>query len=68
MNNKNNRLFPSDFFNSINTKISKNEIPHLKSTQTSSKNKIFVDLRKEYEEDKELLDLLEGKRKKNIFY
>lgn len=28
--------------------------------------RVFVDLSKEYEEDKELLDLLEGKRKKYL--
>lgn len=30
--------------------------------------RVFVDLSKEYEEDKELLELLEGKRKKNRIY
>ena len=33
--------------------------------QKNEDKRIFVDLSKEYEEDKELLELLEGKRKNN---
>ena len=33
--------------------------------QKNEDKRVFVDLSKEYEEDKELLELLEGKRKKN---
>ena len=35
-----------------------------KEKQKNEDKRVFVDLSKEYEEDKELLELLEGKRKK----
>ena len=39
-----------------------------KEKQKNEDKRVFVDLSKEYEEDKELLELLEGKRKKNRIY
>ena len=52
--------FPSDFFEPI--------LPKQKDPNSSSKNStrgpksIYVSLQKEYDEDKELLDLLSSKR------
>ena len=78
---KNCKFFPPDFFTdfpiekqksqSIETK--KNEqivekiIPEKINTTKSSKS-ITIDLQQEYEEDKEILDLLEGKRNYIFFY
>ena len=57
----NSKIFPSDFFEPI--------LPKQKDNNSSSKNStrgpksIYVSLQKEYDEDKELLDLLSSKRK-----
>ena len=57
--------FPSDFFEPIKAKE--------REAKTENKNfeykpkSIYIDISKEDEEDKELLSLLEEKRKKKIF-
>ena len=55
-------FFPPDFFDPI--------LPEQKGIQSKNfdnnkkeDKRVFVDLTKEYEEDKELIELLEGKRK-----
>ncbi len=53
------KSFPRDFFEPI--KKEEEEINIFKSQQ------IYIDLQTEYDEDKELLDLLEGKGKKILF-
>ncbi len=68
---KNSKIFPSDFFdpilpkdqNSKTIKIDKNK-NETKSVDREIKSKsTYVNLQKEYDEDKELLELLTGKRK-----
>ncbi len=61
--NKNDHFFPSDFFEPISPSIyfNKNENNLSKSKST------YVNLQKEEEEDKELIDLLDGKRKYLFF-
>ena len=71
--NPHNNFFPSDFFSPMvsssynNTNIKKfrlEEKPKIKSKS------IYVNLQKEEEEDRELIELLEGKRDKSkkIFF
>ena len=61
--NQKDHFFPSDFFEPINTPSNSS---HNKPIYYNSGNKtrsIYVNLQREEEEDRELLDLLEGKRK-----
>ena len=60
-------LFPPDFFDPILPGQKVNQSKKIENPKNEDK-RVFVDLSKEYEEDKELLDLLEGKRKKNRIY
>ena len=57
MQNINNRLFPTDFFEPILPKEEKQLSVNNKNTNKSTKS-TYVSLQKEYDEDKELLDLL----------
>lgn len=67
------QIFPSDFFTepnlekkrsqSIETDYIKNKLEKPKKEITKTSKSIIVDLRKEYEEVKEIIDLLDGKRK-----
>ena len=64
--NQNSHFFPSDFFEPIlstNNQKNKNKISFNNENKSKS---IYVNLQKEEEEDRELLELLEGKRK-NIY-
>ena len=61
-------FFPSDFFEPLYSPLNANN--HIKpinfNSNNSNKSKItYVNLQKEEEEDKELLALLDGKRKLN---
>jgi hypothetical protein len=57
--NKKDHFFPSDFFEPISPSMHS-----IKNENSLSKSKsIYVNLQKEEEEDKELIDLLDGKRK-----
>ena len=56
-----NTVFPSDFFEPILPKEEKKSASSDKQTKGGSKS-IYVSLQKEYDEDKELLDLLSSKR------
>ena len=72
--NKNSKIFPSDFFDPIlpqeqnnNNLIKDKKTKDIKSVDHGTKQKsIYVNLQKEYDEDKELLELLSGKRKLNL--
>ena len=64
--NVNVKLFPPDFFEPILPRQMINPKKSLIENEKEDK-RIFVDLSKEYEEDKELIDLLEGKSK-NLIY
>ena len=67
------KFFPSDFFteptlekkksHSIEPDNIKNKLEEPKKEITKTSKSIIVDLRKEYEEVKEIIDLLDGKRK-----
>ncbi len=57
MQNINNKLFPNDFFEPILPKVEKQLSVNNKNTNKSTKS-TYVSLQKEYDEDKELLDLL----------
>ena len=67
MQNFNTKLFPSDFFEPILPKEEKK----LSTNKINNKNTIkipkstYVSLQKEYEEDKELLDLLTSSKRKS---
>ena len=63
--NQNNHFFPSDFFEPISSYINSKQPNPNDSNKTKS---TFVNLQKEEEEDRELLELLEGKRKKFVLY
>ena len=70
--NINSKLFPSDFFEPILPQ--KNGISTNKEDSDKNKNNLggskitYVSFQKEYEEDKELLDLLtSSKSKRNLF-
>ena len=74
--NINSKLFPSDFFDPILPEKDEKEAKETNNND-SNKNKnnlggsksIYVSLQKEYEEDKELIDLLSSsKSKRNLFY
>ena len=57
-------FFPSDFFDPINSPKNTNQIkPIIPSCANKSKS-TFISLQKEEDEVKELIDLLDGKRKK----
>jgi len=68
---KNCKFFPSDFFTeptlekkrsqSIESDNIKNKLEEPKKETTKTSKSIIVDLRKEYEEVKEIIDLLDGK-------
>ena len=58
------KLFPPDFFEPILPGHRTNQKRKIEIEKKEDK-RVFVDLSKEYEEDKELLELLEGKRKNN---
>ena len=70
--NINRKLFPSDFFDPILPQKDKNIV----NNETNDKNKnnlgeskcTYVSLQKEYEEDKELLDLLTSSKSKRNLY
>ena len=72
--NKNSKIFPSDFFDPIlpqeqinNNSLKDEKSKEIKSVDHGTKPKsIYVNLQKEYDEDKELLELLSGKRKLNF--
>lgn len=72
LNYRNSELFPKDFFQVLpfkqNTplKTNKEEEKREGILKRISSKKIYIDLEKEYEEEKELIDILEGKRK--IFF
>lgn len=57
MQNINNKLFPNDFFEPILPKKEKQLSVNNKNINKSTKS-TYVSLQKEYDEDKELLDLL----------
>ena len=57
MQNINDKLFPNDFFEPILPKEEKQLSVNNKNTNKSNKS-TYVSLQKEYDEDKELLDLL----------
>ena len=61
--NQNNHFFPSDFFEPISSHINSKQANPNDANKTKS---TCVNLQKEEEEDRELLELLEGKRKKFI--
>jgi hypothetical protein len=56
------KLFPPDFFEPILPGQRPNQLKKIENQEKQDK-RIYIDLSKEYEEDKELLELLEGKRK-----
>lgn len=66
MQNFNTNLFPSDFFEPILPKkekklsVKKNNKNDIKTSKST-----YVSLQKEYEEDKELLDLLTSSKRKS---
>lgn len=62
--NQKNHFFPSDFFEPICSPTNSNHIKSFKFNNPNGTKSTYVNLQKEEEEDKELLDLLEGKRKK----
>ena len=64
--NTNIKLFPPDFFEPILPGHRTNHPKKIDNIQKEDK-RVFIDLSKEYEEDKELLELLEGKRKNILF-
>jgi phage/plasmid-associated DNA primase len=68
--NKNNSFFPRDFFDSTLNNFSKNEKDGINNEKNNLKQKsIFVNLQKEYDEDRELLELLGGTGNgKHIFF
>ena len=59
------KLFPPDFFDPILPGQESNQKNKIDKEKKEDK-RIVVDLLKEEEEDKQLLELLEGKRKKYI--
>lgn len=61
--NANVKLFPPDFFEPILPGQRVNQQKNLIKEEKEEDKRVFVDLSREYEEDKELLELLEGKRK-----
>ena len=61
--NKNDHFFPSDFFDPIVSPTNSNQNKPIEYINTNKSKSTFVNLQKEEEEDRELLDLLEGKRK-----
>ena len=65
--NQNNHFFPSDFFEPISptNMNSSNQINY--NSRNKSKS-TYINLQKEEEEDRELLELLEGKRKNFSYY
>ena len=73
--NINSKLFPSDFFDPILPQKEKNESLSNNDNNKNNKNRnniketksTYVSLQKEYEEDKELLDLLVSS-KRNLYY
>ena len=62
--NQKDHFFPSDFFEPIYSPTNSNHIKSINYNNQGNKTKsTYVNLQKEEEEDKELLDLLDGKRK-----
>ena len=66
-------LYPSNFFEPIifdkNESLNQNKTASLSSSLLKNNRSIFINLQKEDDEVKELLELLEGKRKyKYIIY
>jgi hypothetical protein len=65
---KNNSLFPSDFFDSnANNKPKIKEEPNAINEDNKIQKSIFVNLQKEYDEDRELLELLNGTNKSKLY-
>ena len=64
--NQKDHFFPSDFFEPIYSPQKSNPIKLINDNNKNKSKSIYVNLQKEEEEDKELLDLLDGKRKKKI--
>jgi len=64
--NLNNNFFPSDFFSPIVSSSTNNAKNNKFKLEEKPKSKsIYINLRKEEEEDLELIELLEGKKSKN---
>ena len=61
--NQKNHFFPSDFFEPICSPTNSNPAKSINFNNSNRTRSTFVNLQKEEEEDKVLLDLLEGKRK-----
>jgi hypothetical protein len=61
--NQKDNFFPSDFFEPINCPSNSSSIKPINYNSGNKTKSTYVNLQKEEEEDKELLDLLEGKRK-----
>lgn len=62
MQNINDKLFPTDFFEPILPKEEKQLSVNNKNINKSTKS-TYVSLQKEYDEDKELLDLLTSSKR-----
>ena len=61
--NQKDHFFPSDFFDPIYSPSNSNQSKSINYNNINKTKSTYVNLQKEEEEDKELLDLLEGKRK-----
>jgi len=64
--NQKDHFFPSDFFEPISSSTNSNNKKSINFNNTNKSKSIYVNLQKEEEEDRELLDLLNGKRKIKI--
>ena len=64
--NQKDHFFPSDFFEPISSSTNSINKKSINFNNTNKAKSIYVNLQKEEEEDKELLDLLNGKRKLKI--
>ena len=61
--NQKDPFFPSDFFDPIYSPSNSNQPKSINYNNKNKTKSTYVNLQKEEEEDKELLDLLDGKRK-----
>ena len=61
--NQKDHFFPADFFDPIYSPSNSNKTKTINYNNQNKTKSTYVNLQKEEEEDKELLDLLEGKRK-----
>ena len=67
LQNINTKLFPSDFFEPILPKEEKKLLVNNKNNFNLTKS-TYISLQKEYDEDKELLDLLTPSKRNSLYY